>query len=158
MAPKDRKEYNDIDRKAVEKNYRAKKILALSNWGDSSSELEREPDAKNNSMMAVETEATKYDSLFVLMAQSDEDKEDEVAKGSLRYLKGTQDLVLYYPSGDGFNLVGYADVNYAGSLVDRKNTSGMVHLPCSCLISRGTRKQNSMASSTTKAECVAAAS
>ncbi|XP_075104786.1 uncharacterized protein LOC142178893 [Nicotiana tabacum] len=27
MVPKDRKEYNDIDRKAVEKNYGAKKIL-----------------------------------------------------------------------------------------------------------------------------------
>ncbi|XP_075075952.1 uncharacterized protein LOC142162851 [Nicotiana tabacum] len=27
MVPKGRKEYNDIDRKAVEKNYRAKKIL-----------------------------------------------------------------------------------------------------------------------------------
>ncbi|XP_070022263.1 uncharacterized protein [Nicotiana sylvestris] len=27
MVPKDRKEYSDIDRKAVEKNYRAKKIL-----------------------------------------------------------------------------------------------------------------------------------
>ncbi|XP_070010838.1 uncharacterized protein [Nicotiana sylvestris] len=27
MVPKDRKEYSDVDRKAVEKNYRAKKIL-----------------------------------------------------------------------------------------------------------------------------------
>lgn len=51
---------------------------ALAAWGDSSSELEREPDAKNNSMMEVETEATKYDSLFALMAESDDDENDEV--------------------------------------------------------------------------------
>ncbi|XP_070005923.1 GRIP domain-containing protein RUD3-like [Nicotiana sylvestris] len=54
------------------------KNLALAAWGDSSSELEREPDAKNNSMMEVETEATKYDSLFALMAESDDDENDEV--------------------------------------------------------------------------------
>ncbi|XP_070014607.1 uncharacterized protein [Nicotiana sylvestris] len=49
----------------------------LAAWGDSSSELEREPDAENNSMMVVETKAMKYDSLFALMAQSDDDEEDE---------------------------------------------------------------------------------
>ncbi|XP_070010359.1 uncharacterized protein [Nicotiana sylvestris] len=50
----------------------------LATWGNSSSESERGSNAENSSMMAVETEATKYDSLFVLMAQSDdEDEEDE---------------------------------------------------------------------------------
>ncbi|XP_075074468.1 secreted RxLR effector protein 161-like [Nicotiana tabacum] len=39
----------------------------------------------------------------------------KVAKRILRYLKGTQDLVLYYPSGGSLNLIGYADVDYAGS-------------------------------------------
>ncbi|XP_070022330.1 uncharacterized protein [Nicotiana sylvestris] len=50
---------------------------ALAAWGDSSSESEREPNAENSSMMAVETEAMKYDSLFARMAQSDDDEEDE---------------------------------------------------------------------------------
>ncbi|XP_070026394.1 structural maintenance of chromosomes protein 3-like [Nicotiana sylvestris] len=50
---------------------------ALAAWGDSSSKLKGEPDAENSSMMAVETEATKYDSLFALMAQSDDEEEDE---------------------------------------------------------------------------------
>ncbi|XP_070025814.1 uncharacterized protein [Nicotiana sylvestris] len=54
-----------------------KRNLALATWGDSSSESEREPNAENSFMMAVETEATKYDSLFALMAQSDKDEEDE---------------------------------------------------------------------------------
>ncbi|XP_075074361.1 secreted RxLR effector protein 161-like [Nicotiana tabacum] len=82
----------------------------------------------------------------------------KVAKRILRYLKGTQDLVLYYPSGNNFDLIGYADTDYAGYLVDRKSTSGMAHFMGSCLISRGTRKQNSVALSTTEAEYVAASS
>ncbi|XP_070008280.1 uncharacterized protein [Nicotiana sylvestris] len=49
-----------------------------------------------------------------------------VVKRILRYFKGTIDLCLWYPKGSNFNLVGYADVNYAGFLVDRKSTSGMI--------------------------------
>ncbi|XP_075079784.1 uncharacterized protein LOC142165038 [Nicotiana tabacum] len=44
------------------------------------------------------------------------------------------------------------------NLVDRKSASRMAHFLGSCLISWGTRKQNAMALSTTKAEYVAAAS
>ncbi|XP_070047502.1 secreted RxLR effector protein 161-like [Nicotiana tomentosiformis] len=79
-------------------------------------------------------------------------------KRILRYLKGTQDLVLYYPSGDNFDLIGYADADYVGYLVDRKSTSGMAHFLGSCLISWGARKQNSVAFSNAEAEYVAAAS
>ncbi|XP_070046181.1 secreted RxLR effector protein 161-like [Nicotiana tomentosiformis] len=82
----------------------------------------------------------------------------KAAKRILRYLKGTQDLVLYYPSGDSFDLIGYADTDYARYLVDRKNASGMAHFMGSCLISWGTRKQNSVALSTIEAKYVAAAS
>ncbi|XP_070007879.1 secreted RxLR effector protein 161-like [Nicotiana sylvestris] len=82
----------------------------------------------------------------------------KAAKRILRYLKGTQDLVLYYPLGDIFNLIGYADADYTGYLVDRKRTFGIAHLLGSCLISWGTRKQNSMALSTAEAEYVAATS
>ncbi|XP_070007243.1 secreted RxLR effector protein 161-like [Nicotiana sylvestris] len=82
----------------------------------------------------------------------------KAAKRILRYLQGTQDMVLYYPSGYSFNLIGYADAYYVGFLVDRKNTSGMAHFLGSCLISWGTRKKNSIALSTAEAEYVAAAS
>ncbi|XP_019241156.1 PREDICTED: uncharacterized protein LOC109221148 [Nicotiana attenuata] len=82
----------------------------------------------------------------------------KATKRILRYLKGTQDLVLYYPSGDNFNLIGYADADYAGYLVDRKRTFGMAHFLESCLISWGTMKQNSVALSIAKAAYVAAAS
>ncbi|XP_016451960.2 secreted RxLR effector protein 161-like [Nicotiana tabacum] len=82
----------------------------------------------------------------------------KATKRILRYLKGTQNLVLDYPSGENFNLIGYADADYAGYLVDRRNTFGIAHFLGSCFISRGTRKQNSVALSTAKAEYVAMAS
>ncbi|XP_070015179.1 secreted RxLR effector protein 161-like [Nicotiana sylvestris] len=82
----------------------------------------------------------------------------KAVKRILRYLKGTHDLVLYYPSGNSFNLIGYADADYAGYLVDKKSTSGMAHFLGSCLISWGTRKQNSVTLSTAEAEYIATAS
>ncbi|XP_070013628.1 secreted RxLR effector protein 161-like [Nicotiana sylvestris] len=82
----------------------------------------------------------------------------KAAKRILRYLKGTRDLVLYYPSGDSFNLIGYADAVYVGYLVDRKSTSEMAHFLGSCLISWGTRKQNSVALLIADAEYVAVTS
>ncbi|XP_070022582.1 uncharacterized protein [Nicotiana sylvestris] len=41
---------------------------ALAAWGDSSSESEEENDHGDSSMIAVESEATEYDSIFALMA------------------------------------------------------------------------------------------
>ncbi|XP_070008128.1 secreted RxLR effector protein 161-like [Nicotiana sylvestris] len=82
----------------------------------------------------------------------------KAAKRIMRYLKGTQDVVLYYPSSDSFNLIGYTDTDYASYLVDRKSTSGMAHFLGSCVISWGTRKQNSVALSIAETKYVAAAS
>ena len=81
----------------------------------------------------------------------------KAAKCILRYLKKTGDLVLFYPAGDTFDLVGFADADFAGYKVDRKSTSGMAHFLGSSLISWGTKMQNSMALSTAEAEYVAAA-
>ncbi|XP_070009914.1 secreted RxLR effector protein 161-like [Nicotiana sylvestris] len=82
----------------------------------------------------------------------------KTAKRILRYLKATQDLVLYYPSDDSFNLIGYANANCAGYLMDRKSTFGMAHFLGSCLFSWGTRKQNLVPLSIAEAEYVAATS
>ncbi|XP_070032385.1 uncharacterized protein [Nicotiana tomentosiformis] len=46
-------------------------------WGDSSSESGDDDDQGDNFMMAVESEVAEYDSIFALMAKSDEDKEDD---------------------------------------------------------------------------------
>lgn len=74
-----------------------------------------------------------------------------------RYLVGTVDLCLWYPRGSTVELVGYTDADYEGFLVDRKSTSGMAHFLGSCLISRGSKKQNIVALSTTEAEYIVAA-
>ena len=72
-------------------------------------------------------------------------------------MKKTGDLVLFYPAGDTFDLVGFADADFAGYKVDRKSTSGMAHFLGSSLIFWGTKKQNFVALSTAQAEYVAAA-
>ncbi|XP_075088477.1 uncharacterized protein LOC142170459 [Nicotiana tabacum] len=59
----------------------------------------------------------------------------KVMKRILRYAKGTQDQVLWYPSGDMFDLIRYEDVDYTSYLMDRKSLSGMTHFLGSCLIS-----------------------
>ncbi|XP_070050791.1 secreted RxLR effector protein 161-like [Nicotiana tomentosiformis] len=43
-------------------------------------------------------------------------------KRTLRYLKVTTDIYLWYPKDSNFNLVGYANADYAGFIVDRKST------------------------------------
>jgi len=55
-------------------------------------------------------------------------------------------------------LIGYADADYAGFLVDGKSTSGIAHFLGPCLVSWATKKQHSVAMSTAEAEYVAVAS
>ena len=64
----------------------------------------------------------------------------KAAKHILRYLKKTGDLILFYPAGDTFDLVGFADADFAGYQVDRKSTSRMAHFLGSSLISWGATK------------------
>ncbi|XP_055830956.1 secreted RxLR effector protein 161-like [Solanum dulcamara] len=52
----------------------------------------------------------------------------KAAKRILRYLKKPEDLVIFYPSGDSFDLVGYTYEDYVRFQVDRKSTSGMEQL------------------------------
>ncbi|XP_019233311.1 PREDICTED: uncharacterized protein LOC109213924 [Nicotiana attenuata] len=77
--------------------------------------------------------------------------------GSLLYLTASR-LDIVFSVGDSFDPIVYADADYAGFLVDRRSTSGMAHFLGSCLISWGTRKQNSVALLTVEAEYVAVAS
>ena len=74
------------------------------------------------------------------------------------YLKHTFDLALRYPRGCNFDLIGYANVDYAGFLVDRKSTLGMAHFLGPCLVSWATKKQHSIAMSIVEAEYVTATS
>lgn len=63
-------------------------------------------------------------------------------------------MVLFYPTTYTFHLTRYADVDYAGFLVDHKSTLGVAHFVGSTLIYWGTKKQKFIAFSTTEVEYV----
>jgi hypothetical protein len=76
------------------------------------------------------------------------------AKHVLRYIAGTVDYDLDYVRGDGVNLIGYTDSNWAGCVADKKSTSGYFFGLGSGLVSWFSRKQKSVALSSAKAEYV----
>nr|GEW19819.1 putative ribonuclease H-like domain-containing protein [Tanacetum cinerariifolium] len=79
-------------------------------------------------------------------------------KRIFRYLKGKLHLGLWYPKDSPFNLVAYSDSDYAGASLDRKSiTKGCQLLGCR-LISWQYKKETVMATSSTEAEYVDAAS
>src|SRR3954464_10303287 len=78
-------------------------------------------------------------------------------KRILRYLKGTTNVGLVYRRSKDYNLVGFCDADYAGDRMERKSTSGSCQFLGSHLISWYSKKQATIALSTTEAEYVAAA-
>jgi hypothetical protein len=78
------------------------------------------------------------------------------AKHVLRYLHGTVEFGLSYIQGDGVKLMGYSDVDWVGSSVDRKNTSGCCFSLGSGAISWFSWKQKSVSLSSAEAEYMAA--
>ncbi|GKD72792.1 hypothetical protein Tco_1331074, partial [Tanacetum coccineum] len=79
-------------------------------------------------------------------------------KRIFRYLNGQPKLGLWYPRDSLIDLVAYADSDYAGASLDRKSTTGGCQFLGCRLISWQCKKQTVVATSTTKAEYVAAAS
>nr|GEU34940.1 hypothetical protein [Tanacetum cinerariifolium] len=79
-------------------------------------------------------------------------------KRIFRYLKGHPKLGLWYPKESPFDLVAYSDSDYGGASQDRKSTTGGCQFLGRRLISWQCEKQTIMATSTTEAEYVAAAS
>jgi len=77
------------------------------------------------------------------------------AKNLLRYLSGTINNGLRYTAGN-LRLHGYIDVDWAGSVVDRKSTSRCCFSLGFASISWMSRKQKSVSLSTAKAEYIAA--
>nr|GEU89505.1 putative ribonuclease H-like domain-containing protein [Tanacetum cinerariifolium] len=87
----------------------------------------------------------------------DPDGED-VDVHTYRYLKGKPHLGLWYSKDSPFDLIAYSDSDYVGASLDRKSTTGGCQFIGCRLISWQCKKQTIIATSSTEAEYVAAAS
>eukprot|EP00253_Pinus_taeda_P003125 PITA_03125 len=80
----------------------------------------------------------------------------QAVKRILRYFNGTKQYGILYTTTSDFRLVGYTDNDWAGSVDDRKSTSGYVFHLGSGAISWASKKQSTVSSSIVEAEYVAA--
>jgi hypothetical protein len=79
-------------------------------------------------------------------------------KRIFRYLQGTVDYGLWYPKDTNLILRAYTDADWAGSIDDRKSTSGGTFFLGSCLVSWLSKKQTSISLSTVEAKYIVATS
>ncbi|GJV85498.1 hypothetical protein Tco_1525396 [Tanacetum coccineum] len=75
--------------------------------------------------------------------------------GSIRYLRGTIHMGLWYPKGSVFELTAFLDADHAGCIDTRKITSGGIQFLGDKLVSWMSKKQDCTAMSSTEAEYVA---
>jgi hypothetical protein len=81
-----------------------------------------------------------------------------VVKHVMRYLKGTIDYGLSYDGDHNFTLSGYTNLDWVGSVADRKSTFGCCFSLRSAMISWQSRKQSSISLSTMEAAYISACS
>jgi hypothetical protein len=74
------------------------------------------------------------------------------------YLKGTQELGLWYRKDKEFNLTAYTDVDWAVSINDRKRTSGGAFFLGKCMVSWLRKKQTFTSLSTIEEKYIVVAS
>jgi hypothetical protein len=87
------------------------------------------------------------------------DKHQCALNQAFQYLHGTSDWKLVFCQGvpNGLELHGYADADWASDTSDRKSTSGFVFLLAGGTVSWSSKKQSSVALSSTEAEYIAGA-
>lgn len=79
----------------------------------------------------------------------------KAAKRVLRYLKGTKQHKLEFGPGNGWNLVGYSDADWAGDQSSRRSTTGFIFFYGSGPIAWVSRRQSCVSLSSMEAEYVA---
>ncbi|KAI3463728.1 hypothetical protein Pfo_020391, partial [Paulownia fortunei] len=70
----------------------------------------------------------------------------------LQYLKGSIGKGILFRKGESMTLEAYTDADYAGSLVDRRSTSGYCTLLGGNLVTWRSKKQNVVARSSAESE------
>ncbi|KAF7144341.1 hypothetical protein RHSIM_Rhsim05G0019000 [Rhododendron simsii] len=78
------------------------------------------------------------------------------AKRILHYLQGTKKFGIKYTKENDYKFIGYTDSDWAGSIDDRKSTSGYVFCLGSKIISWSSKKQRTIALSLAEEEYIAA--
>ena len=78
-------------------------------------------------------------------------------KRILRYLKGTIDLQLKYDGRGGSSIEGYCDADWGGCLESRRSTTGYAFLVSGGCVSWASKRQPTVALSSTEAEYMACA-
>jgi hypothetical protein len=70
-------------------------------------------------------------------------------KRIFKYLKGKIEFGLWYPKGNEMTMVSYTNADWAGSIDDRRSTSGQYFCPGDCLVSWLSKKKSSVSLSAT---------
>jgi hypothetical protein len=76
----------------------------------------------------------------------------QAVKRIFRYLRHTPDFGLWYSASSSLALLGFSDADFAGCRLDKKSTTRTCQFLGSSLVSWSSRKQSSVAQSTTEAE------
>ncbi|MCO5607724.1 hypothetical protein L7F22_061923 [Adiantum nelumboides] len=76
----------------------------------------------------------------------------DVVRRTLRYVTATLDYALFYEASTELQLSGFTDADWAGSVCDRRSTSGFMFSPGSAAITWSSKKQPTVALSSTEAE------
>lgn len=95
-------------------------------------------------------------SLISRFMQDPHESHWRVAKRILRYVSGTHNFGIHYSPTKQFELVGYTNSDWAGSVDDRKSTSGYVFSLGSGVVSWSSKKQATVALSSAEAEYMVA--
>ncbi|GJZ74932.1 retrovirus-related pol polyprotein from transposon TNT 1-94 [Tanacetum coccineum] len=83
------------------------------------------------------------------------EKHLHAVKRIFRYLKGTVNRGLWYPKDSSITLTAFADADHAGCQDTRRSTSGSMQFLGDRLVSWSSKRQKSVAISSTKAEYIA---
>nr|KYP62106.1 Copia protein [Cajanus cajan] len=80
----------------------------------------------------------------------------KAARRVIRYIKGTTSFGIKFKKSKDFKLLGFSDSDWAGCIDDMKSTSGYCFSLGSGVFSWSSKKQETVAQSTTEAEFIAA--